>query len=69
MILTYCIKCEFHERVGIENKLYSKCGKENRLSIYSNCIKVTAIKKFILENDMANIKERSSALELCYPVV
>ena len=68
-ILTYCIKCEFHERVDIDNKLYSKCGKENCLSIYSNCISVAAIKKFILENDMANIKDRSSALELCYPVV
>jgi hypothetical protein len=69
MILTYCIKCELHERVDIDNKLYSKCGKENCLSIYSNCIRVAAIKKFILENDKANIKDRSSALELCYPVV
>ena len=68
MILTYCIKCEFHERVDIDNKLYSKCGKENCLSIYSNCIRVTAIKKFILENDMDNIKDRSSALEICYPL-
>jgi hypothetical protein len=68
MILTYCIKCEFHERVDIDNKLYSKCGKENCLSIYSNCVRETAIKKFILENNPDNFEDRSSALEICYPL-
>jgi hypothetical protein len=68
MILTYCIKCEFHERVDIDNKLYSKCGKETCFSIYSECIRVAAIKKFLLENHLDNIKDRSSALDICYPL-
>ena len=68
MILAHCLKCEFHERVEIDNKLYSKCGKENRLSIYTNCIRVAAIKKFILENDLDTIKDPPSAMELCYPL-
>jgi len=69
MILTYCVKCEFHKRVVIDNKLFSRCGKENCLSVYTNCVRVTAIKKFISENDLDNIKDRSSALEICYPLV
>jgi len=69
MILAYCVKCEFHEKVEIDSKLYSKCGKENCLSIYSNCIRVMAINKFILENDLDKIKDQSSALEICYPLV
>ena len=67
MILAYCIHCQFHERVDIDSKPYSKCGKENCLSMYSNCVRVAAIKKFILENDLDTIKDPPSAMELCYP--
>jgi len=68
MILAHCLKCEFHERVEIDHKLYSKCNKENCLSIYSNCVRVTAIKKFVAENDINQVKDLSSALEICYPL-
>jgi len=69
MILGYCVQCEFHEKVAIDGKVYSKCGKENCLSMYSNCLRVTAINKFILENDLDTRKDQSSALEICYPTV
>ena len=68
MILAHCIKCEFHERVDINHKLYSKCNKENCLAMYSNCVRVTAVNKFISENNLDNTKDRSSALEICYPL-
>ena len=68
MILAHCLKCEFHKRVEIDHKLYSKCRKENCLSIYSNCVRVTAIKKFVAENDINQVKDLSSALEICYPL-
>lgn len=68
MILAHCLKCEFHERVEIDHKLYSKCNKENCLSIYSNCVRVTAVNKFVSENDLDNVKDQSSALEICYPL-
>jgi len=68
MILIYCIKCEFHERVQIDSTLSSKCCKESCLSIYSNCFRVAAIKKFISENNLHSIKDRLSALDICYPL-
>ena len=68
MILAHCLKCEFHERVEIDHKLYSKCNNENCLSIYSNCVRVTAVKKFVSENDVNQVKDLSSALEICYPL-
>ena len=68
MILSYCLKCEFHEKVEIDHKIYSKCNKENCLSMYSNCIRVAAVNKFVSENDLENSKERSSAIEICYPL-
>jgi hypothetical protein len=68
MILAHCVKCEFHERVEIDKKLYSKCGKENCLAMYSNCVRVTAVNKFVSENDLDKAENRSSALEICYPL-
>lgn len=68
MVLIYCKNCKFHEKVEIDSKLYSKCSKENCLSIYSNCLRVAAINKFVSENASDNIKDSSSALEICYPL-
>ena len=68
MILAHCVKCEFHEKVDIDQMPYSKCGKENCLAMYSNCVRVTAVNKFVSDNDLEKDKNRSSALEICYPV-
>ena len=68
MILAHCVKCEFHERVDIDQKLYSKCNKENCLAMYSNCVRVTAVKKFVSDNYLDKAKDQSSALEICYPI-
>jgi hypothetical protein len=69
MILAHCVKCEFHEKVEIDQIFYSKCGKENCLAMYSNCVRVRAVNKFISENDLDKAKDLSSALEICYPLV
>jgi hypothetical protein len=68
MILAHCVKCEFHEEVETDQKVFSKCNKENCLAMYSNCVRVTAVNKFVSENDLDNAKDRSSALEICYPL-
>jgi len=68
MILAHCVKCEFHQKVEIDQKPFSKCNKENCLAMYSNCVRVTAVNKFVSENDLDNNKDRSSALEICYPL-
>ena len=68
MILAHCIKCEFHEKIDIDQKLFSKCNKENCLAMYSNCVRVTAVNKFVCENDLDKVKDQSSALEICYPI-
>ena len=68
MVIAHCLTCEFHEKVEIDGELSSRCCKENCISVYSNCIRVVAIKKFIAENDMDHLRDQSSALEICYPV-
>jgi hypothetical protein len=68
MILTHCSKCEFHEIVEIDSELHSKCNKENCLSVYSNCVRVTAIERFISQNDPDREEKRPSALDICYPI-
>jgi len=68
MILAHCLKCEFHEKVEIDQKLYSKCNKENCLAMYSNCVRVTAVNKFVSDNDLNKAKDQPSALEICYPL-
>ena len=68
MILAYCVKCDFHEKVDIDQMPYSKCGKENCLAMYSNCVRVTAVNKFVSDNDLDKNKGGSSALEICYPL-
>jgi hypothetical protein len=68
MILVCCSICEYHEKVEIDCKLYSKCQKENCLSMYSNCVRDAAVKKFISENTLDQTEELSSALEICYPL-
>ena len=68
MILAHCVKCEFHKSVEIDQKFYSRCNKENCLAMYSNCVRVTAVNKFVSENDIKRVKDQSSALEICYPL-
>ena len=68
MILAHCLKCEFHEKLEIDKVIYSKCSKENCLSIYSNCVRVTAMQKFVSKNAISQIDEQSTALEICYPL-
>ena len=68
MILAHCLKCEFHDEIKMDQKLFSKCNKENCLAMYSNCVRVTAVNKFVSENDLDNRKDRSSALDICYPL-
>jgi hypothetical protein len=67
MIIAYCSRCKHHEEVEIDSELHSKCCKENCLSIYSNCIKVIAVDKFISQNNLNTKKKPPSALEICYP--
>jgi hypothetical protein len=68
MILTHCSKCEFHENVEIDSELHSKCNKENCLSVYSNCVRVTAIERFISQNGIEKSEKPISALDICYPL-
>ena len=68
MILACCAICEHHEKVEIDCKLHSKCQKENCLSMYSNCVTHTAVKKFVSQNTLEQKDEPSSALEICYPL-
>ena len=69
MIVAYCSRCEHHERIERDSELHSKCTKENCLSIYSNCIRVIAVSKFISQNSLNGKEKPSSALEICYPAV
>ena len=68
MILAHCLKCEFHQEIEIDQKPFSKCDKENCLAMYSNCVRVTAVNKFVSDNDLDKAKDGSSALEICYPL-
>jgi hypothetical protein len=64
MILACCSICEYHEKVEIDCTLYSKCQKENCLSMYSNCVRDAAVKKFISENTLDQTEELPSAPRL-----
>jgi hypothetical protein len=68
MILACCTTCEYHEKVKIDYTPYSKCQKENCLSIYSNCVTNRAVQRFVAQNALDNTEEPSSALEICYPL-
>ena len=68
MILSCCLHCQFHEKVEIECRSFSRCVKENCLSIYFDCVINTAVKSFISQNSTEGGKEASSALEICYPL-
>jgi hypothetical protein len=48
---------------------YSRCGKENCLSMYSDCIANAAMKQFIHRNRLAPLDRTETALELCYPKI
>ena len=68
MILACCETCEYHEKVEIELTFYSKCQKENCLSMYSNCVTNRAVERFVSQNTLDDTEEPSSALEICYPL-
>jgi hypothetical protein len=68
MILACCSACEHHEKVEIDLTFYSKCQKENCLSMYSNCVTHEAVKRFVSQNTLDHTEEPSSALEICYPL-
>ena len=68
MILTCCSTCEYHEEFEIDCKFYSRCQKENCLSMYSNCVTHRAVRKFVSQNTLDQTAEPSSALEICYPL-
>ena len=68
MILACCSTCEYHEKVEIDLTLYSKCQKENCLSMYSNCVTNRAVERFVSQNALDQTEEPSSALEICYPL-
>jgi len=68
MILAHCFNCRFHEKVELNNTTSSRCNKENCLAIYSNCVRVTAVKKFVSQDTINELDDQSSALEICYPL-
>ena len=68
MILTHCLKYEYHSKLKIDDELHSKCEKENCLSVYSNCIRAAAVKNFVSQNKSDRTEEQSSALDICYPL-
>ena len=69
MILTHCLKCEYHSEAKIDDELHSKCNNENCLSIYSNCIRNAALNEFVSQNKVDRTEEHSFALEICNPLV
>jgi hypothetical protein len=69
MILVHCIKCGFHEEVTIDDGTFSRCRKENCLSIYSDCVAGAAMSQFIEGNRLAVLDRGETALELCYPTI
>ena len=66
MILKYCMKCSYHELTEINAQEYSRCGKENCLSIYAKCITEEAVRQFIHRNEPYRIEAPTSALDILY---
>jgi hypothetical protein len=69
MILIHCLKCRYHEGVKVDEGSYSRCRKENCLSIYSDCVATAAMEQFIHQNTLAPLDRTETALELCYPTI
>jgi hypothetical protein len=69
MRLNHCLKCKSHQEVTIDGKPFSRCTKENCLSIYSDCISEVAMSRFLERNRLSPPGKTDSALELCYPAV
>lgn len=69
MILVHCLKCRYHEEVRLDGMSFSRCKKENCLSVYSDCITNAAMRQFIHQNKMAPLERTETALELCYPTI
>jgi len=69
MILIHCLKCRSHEEVKVDGVSYSRCGKENCLSMYSDCVANAAMKQFIHRNRLASLDRTETALKLCYPTM
>ena len=69
MRLKYCLQCKSREEVRIDGKPFSRCTKENCLSIYSDCINEVAMSRFLEHNRLSPLRKTDSALELCYPAM
>ncbi len=69
MVLAYCKRCSFHELTRISGEEYSKCCKENCLSIYAKCLMDVALRQFICRNELGSIDRSTSALDICYPSI
>ena len=69
MILIHCMKCGYHEEVEVDGVSYSRCRKENCLSIYSDCVANAAMRQFIDQNRITPLDRTETALELCYPTM
>ena len=69
MILVHCVKCGFHEEVVIDRGVFSRCRKENCLSMYSDCVADAAMSQFIEGNRLPALERGETALELCYPTI
>ena len=66
MILSYCKYCEYHSMVEIEGQMHSRCLKENCLVIYSKCLTVRALEKFLQQNEDQEKTLANSELDICY---
>jgi len=69
MILIHCLKCGYHDEVNVDGVSYSRCVKENCLSMYSHCVANAAMEQFIHQNRLAPLDKTETALELCYPTM
>ena len=69
MRLNHCLQCKFHEELKIDGTSFSRCTKENCLSIYSDCITAVAMVRFLEQNRLSHLKKTDSALEVCYPTI
>ena len=69
MRLNHCVRCKCHQEVTIDGTPFSRCTKENCLSIYAHCIAEAAMSNFLEQNRLSHCGKTDSALELCYPLI
>ena len=69
MLLSYCRGCEYHEIIEKRGYKYSKCNKENCLSVYTKCLTEEAVRQFLLRDKEQGTVKSHPALEICYEAV